>query len=131
MPKSPAILLVEDDVVLSELYQSGLVRAGYRVISATNGTEGLRLALENGIDLVLLDILLPKLDGYELLKKLREDKKTKNLPVIIFSNLSQKEEIERGYKSGADDYIIKTSVTPKELVLRVDALLKKHEAKSQ
>ena len=72
----------------------------------------------------MLDILMPQTDGYEMLKKVKDGPKTKKIPVVIFSNLSQREEIEKGLKLGAKDFIIKTSVTPSEMVSRVKEYLR-------
>ena len=118
------ILVVEDETFLLDLYETKLEQSGYDVIKAENGEEGFSLATLEAPDLILLDILMPKVDGYELLKKLKSDGKTKNIPAIIFSNLSQKEEIEKGLKLGAKDYIIKTSITPTELEAKVKEYLK-------
>lgn len=121
--KKTKILLVEDEAFLLDLYEAKLEEVGYEVIKASNGAEGLSLAQLELPSLILLDILMPQVDGYEMLKQLKADKKTKNIPVIIFSNLSQKEEIEKGLKLGARDYIIKTSVTPTELEAKVKEYL--------
>ena len=94
------------------------------MVKASDGAAGLSLAQIEKPNLILLDILMPKVDGYEMLKKIKNNAKTKKLPVIIFSNLSQKDEIEKGLKLGANDYIIKTSVTPTELAQRVKDYLR-------
>ncbi|MFA6255285.1 MAG: response regulator [Patescibacteria group bacterium] len=118
------ILVVEDESFLLELYEMKLRQVGYEVLKASNGEEGISLARLELPRLILLDILMPKVDGYEMLKELKSDNKTKNIPVIIFSNLSQKEEIEKGLKLGAKDFIIKTSITPTELEVKVKEYLK-------
>jgi DNA-binding response OmpR family regulator len=118
------ILVVEDEASLLDLYQVKLLQEGYEVFVAKNGEEGFDLAKEYIPDLVLLDILMPDVDGYAMLKKVKDDPKTKKVPVIIFSNLSQKEEIEKGLRLGARDFIIKTSVTPGELAVKVKEYLK-------
>jgi DNA-binding response OmpR family regulator len=119
------ILIVEDEQFLLDLYDMKLEQAGFEVIKASNGTQGVSLAQLELPALILLDILMPETDGYEMLKSLKENPKTKNIPVVIFSNLSQREEIEKGLKLGAKDFIIKTSVTPSEIVERVKEYLKK------
>ena len=121
------ILVVEDEPFLLDLYQTKLLQEGYEIFIAQNGAEGIEMAKNHLPDLILLDILMPKVDGYGLLKAIKSDKNTKNIPVIIFSNLSQKEEIEKGLKLGASDYIIKTSVTPTQLAEHVAAFLKKQK----
>lgn len=121
------IFLIEDDQVLLGLYKKSLESADFIVHTAGDGEEGKKLLSSLRPDLILLDILLPRMDGYSFLQWIRSDSKAKDIPVIIFSNLSQKEEIERGYKLGADDYIIKTSITPGDLAKRVKEFL--HEQK--
>ena len=119
------ILVVEDESFLLDLYQIKLEQAGFEVMKAGNGNEGVSLARLEQPGLILLDILMPEIDGYEMLAKIKSDPKTKKIPVIIFSNLSQKEEIEKGLKLGASDYIIKTSITPSQLEQKVKEFLKK------
>lgn len=121
--KKQKILVVEDEEFLLDLYVTKLEQSGYEVVKANNGAEGLSLAQLESPNLILLDILMPQIDGYEMLKRLKIDKKTKNIPAIIFSNLSQKQEIEKGLKLGAKDFIIKTSVTPTELESKVKKYL--------
>jgi len=116
--------VVEDEDFLLDLYNTKLEQEGFDVIKANNGAEGLSLAQLELPSLILLDILMPKVDGYEMLQRIKSDKKTKKIPVIIFSNLSQKKEIEKGLQLGANDYIIKTSVTPTGLVDKVKEFLK-------
>ena len=124
MPKEKTkILLVEDESFLLELYSTKLTQQGYVIFRASNGVEGLEMAAEHLPDLILLDILMPQVDGYTMLKRLKADKKIKHISVIIFSNLSQKYEIEKGLKLGANDFIIKTSVTPTELASKVKEYL--------
>lgn len=114
------ILVVEDETSLRELYRLALEQAGFAVFSASDGEAGFRLAQVERPGLILLDILMPKVDGYHMLKRLKQDPLTKDVPVVIFSNLSQQEEIEKGLKLGAKDFIIKSSITPKELVEKVE-----------
>jgi DNA-binding response OmpR family regulator len=123
--KKMKILVVEDESFLLDLYQIKLEQAGFEVVKAGNGNEGVSLARLEQPGLILLDILMPEIDGYEMLAKIKSDPKTKKIPVIIFSNLSQKEEIEKGLKLGASDYIIKTSITPAQLEEKVKEFLKK------
>ena len=113
------ILIVEDDPFLRELYQLKLSEEGFEVFIAQNGEEGFAAAAREVPELILLDIMMPKVDGYEMLKKVKRDGRTNKIPVIIFSNLSQREEIEKGLRLGADDFIVKTSLTPLQLAARV------------
>ena len=113
------ILVVEDDPLLLDLYRLKLRAEGFAVVTSTNGREGVEAALVSKPELILLDILMPEVDGYAALKKLKSDERTKKIPVIIFSNLSQSWEIEKGLKLGADDFVIKTSLTPAQLAEKV------------
>ena len=117
--EKPTILVVEDDPSLLDLYRLKLREEGYTVVTATNGREGVEAALASQPELVLLHILMPEVDGYAALQQLKADPKTKKIPVIIFSNLSQNWEIEKGLKLGADDFVIKTSLTPAQLAEKV------------
>ena len=117
------ILVVEDDLSISDLYHERLVEDGYQVFTAHNGRDGFSLVGSKKPDLILLDIIMPDVDGYEMLQELKTNKNTKNTPVIIFSNLSQREEIEKGLKLGASDFIIKTSVTPSQMAQKVEEFL--------
>ena len=119
------ILVVEDESFLLDLYQIKLEQSGFEVIKAGNGKEGMSLVRLEQTNLIFIDIFMPQADGYEMLANIKSDPKTKNIPVIIFSNLSQKEEIEKGLQLGASDFIIKTSVTPSQLEARVKEFLKR------
>lgn len=110
-----------------DLYQTKLNQDGFEVIKAENGLAGVSLATLEKPNLILLDILMPQVDGYEMLKRLKANKATARIPIIIFSNLSQRAEIEKGLKLGAKDFIIKTSVTPSEMVDKVKSYLKNNK----
>lgn len=125
--KKIKILVVEDEPSLLELYEMKLNESGYDVVIASNGMEGYGLAELEKPDLILLDILMPEVDGYGMLQKLKESKTTKDIPAIIFSNLSQKEEIEKGLRLGAKDFIIKTSITPTQMEEKVKEFLQKYK----
>ena len=124
MSNNKTILLVEDDAFVSDIYHTKLTEEGYVVIIAENGLEAMKKLGENAPDLILLDIVMPYMDGLEVLNKLKADEKWKQIPVILLTNLSQKEEVEEGLKSGANDYLIKSHFTPSEVVTKVKALLK-------
>jgi len=117
------ILLVEDDEFLSELYATKLTLEGFEVIAATDGKKGLKLALEKRPDLVLLDIILPKLDGFEVLKAIKADPTGKDIPVILLTNLSQRDEVNRGLELGAVDYLIKAHFMPSEVVKKIKLVI--------
>lgn len=117
------ILLVEDDEFLMELYAVKLSMEGFDVLSANDGRKGLRLAKEKIPDLILLDIILPQMDGLEVLKTLKKDPATKKIPVILLTNLSHKEEVQKGFAAGAKDYLIKAHFMPSEVVEKIKKLL--------
>lgn len=122
MPRK--ILIIEDDKFLRELITRKLVNEGYQTIEAVDGEEGVRTAKAEKPDLILLDLILPGIDGFEALARIRKDQETANLPVIILSNLGQKEDIERGLKLGATDYLIKAHFSPGEIIEKVASILK-------
>jgi len=119
------IMIVEDDSFVLDIYQTKLEQEGYDAVPAINGVEALK-KLESEIpDLILLDIVMPYLDGLDVLKKIKEDERLKRVPVILLTNLSQKEQIEKGMGLGADDYLIKSHFTPSEVLAKVRNLLEK------
>jgi len=119
------ILLIEDDLFLIDIYNVKLKASGFSVDVAEDGESGLAKAKENKYDLIILDIVLPGLDGRDVLRKLKSEKDLKNIPVIILSNLGQKNEIEEGMKLGASQYLIKAHYTPSEIVDEIIKILKK------
>ena len=129
MGNNTLIYLVEDDSFIYGMYQTKLKNRGYMVELAVDGESAwARLQQDPLPDLVLLDVVLPKKDGFEILEELRANERTKYLPVILLTNLGQKPDVERGVKLGADDYIIKAHYTPSEVMEKVEKLLKaKHE----
>ena len=118
------ILIVEDDKFLRELITQKLIKEGYETSEAIDGEEGIKKVKEEKPDLVLLDLILPGIDGFEVLSKKREDPALVQIPVIILSNLGQKEDVERGLKLGAIDYLIKAHFTPGEIIEKVKNALK-------
>lgn len=122
------ILIVEDDSFISDMYKAKLEYLGYDIKIAENGKVGLELATSFNPDLILLDIVMPEKDGFELLSDLKKDEKLKDLPVILLTNLGRREDIEKGFKMGANDYIIKAHFTPQEVVEKVNKILKEKKA---
>ena len=118
------ILIIEDDIFLSELMSKKLVEEGFKIINAVDGEEGLIKANDEAPDLILLDLILPGIDGFKVLAQLKEDPKTGSIPVIILSNLGQREDIEKGFELGAVDYLIIAHFTPDDIVERFRAPLK-------
>ncbi len=124
MADKKTIMLVEDDTFVSDIYQTKLEQEGYAVQVAENGLEAMKL-LEKGVpDLVLLDIVMPYMDGMEVLKKMKDDERWKNIPVILLTNLSEREKVEEGLGVGANDYLIKSHFTPSEVIEKIKSLLK-------
>src|SRR3989344_5463292 len=118
MPKQK-IVLIEDDEMLAEVMYSELTEVGFEVFQAFNGNEGLRQVKGKKPDLVLLDIILPEKSGFEVLEKLKKSPDTKNIPVIILSLLGEDEDIKKGLRLGASDYIVKSSHAIAEIVEKV------------
>jgi DNA-binding response OmpR family regulator len=118
------ILIVEDDRFLRELIARKLRNEGYEVLEAVDGEEGLKRIKEEKPDLILLDLILPGIDGFEVLAKAKEDPDTTQIPVIILSNLGQREEVEKGLKLGAIDYLIKAHFTPGEIIEKIKNILR-------
>ncbi len=118
------ILIIEDDKFLRELIAQKLIKEGYDISEAIDGEEGVKKIKEEKPDLILLDLILPGIDGFEVLSKVREDPDMVKIPVIILSNLGQKEDVERGLKLGAVDYLIKAHFTPGEIIEKIKNVLK-------
>jgi DNA-binding response OmpR family regulator len=119
------ILIVEDDRFLRELMVRKLKMENFEVVEAEDGAEGLKKIKEEKPDLVLLDLILPEMDGFEVLEQKRKDEEIKDIPVIILSNLGQKEEIDRGLQLGAKDYLVKAHFSPSEIIEKVKLFLQK------
>lgn len=119
------ILLVEDDSFLLGMYATKFELEGFQVIVAEDGEKAVRVALKELPDIILLDIILPKLNGFEVLKQLKAEAATAKTPVILLTNLSQRDEIEQGLKMGAEDYLIKAHFMPSEVVDKIKKVLNK------
>ena len=117
------IVLVEDDPFLAEIYVLRLEREGFKVIHARSGEEGLKNVLETKPSLVLLDLVLPKMDGFSVLKELKANAVTRTIPVVILTNLGEKSDMEKGKELGAADYVIKAHLTPSEVAKKVKQIL--------
>lgn len=125
MRKVKKILLVEDDQFTRDVYVEMLEDEGYQVSQATDGEEGYQMMKEGGYDLVLLDILLPKLDGFEILKKLKKEKALKkNKGIFLLTNLSEESVLEKIKGIKIDACLIKSDLAPDKLVARVKSFLK-------
>lgn len=117
------VLIVEDDLFLRDLVFQKLQASGFEAHQAADGEEGLKKIIEVKPDLVLLDIILPSIDGFEVLRRKKENPEIASIPVMVLSNLGQKEEIDQGLKLGAKDYMIKAHFTLDEIMLKIKQLL--------
>jgi len=118
------VLLIEDDPSAVRLVSYTLEQEGYEVLTAMNGLEGLNKVREEAPDLLVLDVMLPGLDGFEVCRRLRADEKTAGLPVLMLSAKEQEIDKTTGIKVGADDYLAKPA-DPSEIVARVESLLRR------
>ncbi len=121
--KKIRIALVEDDPFLLSMYSTKFGLEGFKVLSANDGVKGIELITKELPDLVLLDVLMPKKNGFDVLKEVKKNPKTKNIPIILLTNLNQAEEVERGMKLGAVDYLIKAHFMPSEVVDKIKKAL--------
>ena len=117
------ILLIEDDPLLLNMYAAKFELENFNVVTAEDGEKGLKLATSISPDIILLDILLPKINGFEVLKLLKENEEVKNIPVILLTNLSQKDEVKQGLSLGAEDYLIKAHFMPSEVVEKIKKII--------
>ena len=118
-----SILIVEDDKFVRDLYQHEFEKSGYDIKVAEDGEIALKVVKESKFDCILLDVMLPKLDGLEVLRRIKEDSATKNIPVMILSNLGQDEIIRQALQIGAKAYIVKSLYTPSQVVNEIRGLV--------
>ena len=119
------VIIIEDDKFLRELINRKLQSENFETVLAIDGETGLDLIIKENPDIVLLDLILPGINGFEVLTKVKKNEKTKNIPVIILSNLGQKDDIEKGMGIGATDYLVKAHFTPSEIVEKINQILEK------
>lgn len=117
------VALIEDDQMLSEMYQIKFKKDGFKIVSAPDGAEGIALVEQEHPDVILLDVIMPKMDGFHVLKTLRG--KGLDTPIILLTNLGQEEDIQKGRDLGATDYFVKSNFTPEAIVEKVQQVLKK------
>ena len=120
--RKPVVLAADDDADILGLITFRLERSGYTVVQAHDGEEALALARSAKPDLAVLDVMMPKLDGFELTRRLRADEATKMMPIILLTARAQEADVQEGFEAGADDYIRKP-FSSQELRARVQALL--------
>jgi DNA-binding response OmpR family regulator len=118
----PIILIADDDPDILALISFRLERAGYDIVRAVNGEEAVRVALDRRPDVALLDVMMPRVDGYEATRRLRQHRETSHMPIILLTARVQEDDIARGFDAGADDYV-KKPFSPQELGARVQAIL--------
>ena len=123
MAEKTKVLLIEDDKMIIDMYTLKFTQEGYEVFQAENGKDGLASALKNQPDVILLDIILPQMDGFSVLKELKEDNNLKKTPVILLTNLGQDGDVKKGLELGATDYLIKANFTPAQVVDKVKSVL--------
>ncbi len=124
-PTKYHILIVEDDALMSGVLEGNLMERQYQTTVVANAEEARQAMAKKEVDVMLLDIILPGMNGIDFLKELKADEKYNDIPVIIISNLGQKKEVAKGLQAGAVYYIIKANVFPEEIVEQVENALKK------
>lgn len=119
------ILLIEDEFFIRDLYERYLKKSGYEVITAVDGEDGLDKALNNQVDLILLDIMMPKMTGIEVLEKIKQDNSiAKATPVYLLTNQVQESIIKEAFKLGAEGYLIKAQLLPKQIVEEIQNIFR-------
>jgi len=121
--KNKSVLIIEDDPFIADVYVLKLESEGYSVETAEDGVIGLEMLKKKRYDIVLLDIVMPNLDGFKVLERIKMNPEMSKTPVVILTNLSQKKDIQKGLNLGATDYIIKTKFTPTEVVKTINKVL--------
>ncbi|MFA5962301.1 MAG: response regulator [Parcubacteria group bacterium] len=120
-------MIIEDDYFVLDIYHTKLTQEGFEVLDAKDGGEGLeKLRTQEKLpDLILLDIIMPNLGGLDVLGAIKQDERLRNIPIILLTNLSQKDEIDKGLELGATDYLIKSHFTPSEVLEKINSVLSK------
>ena len=122
--KKTKVLIIEDDSYISDMYRIKFESENFETIVANNGIEGIKFLEKVVPDIILLDVVMPKVDGFSVLKEIKKNPKLNKIPVVLLTNLSQKENVERGFELGASSYIIKAHFTPSEVVEKIKEVLK-------
>ncbi|MFC1612790.1 response regulator transcription factor [Patescibacteria group bacterium] len=125
--KRKKILIIEDDQILADMYGLKFKKDGYEVLITENGADGLNLAKTKKPTVILLDIILPQLDGFSILAELKKNATTKKIPVILLTNLGQGGDLEKGKNLGADGYLTKANTTPDEIMKQIKNILENRE----
>lgn len=117
------ILFIEDDPLIVKIYSTRLKADGHEVFSAENGEEGLKVIGECRPDVVVLDVMMPRMDGFAVLEHLRSMDTYKNIPILMYSNLNNEEEIVRAKKAGVTEFIVKANLSPTQMVVKIEQYL--------
>jgi len=117
------VLVVEDDTLLKDMLGQQLTKEGWQVLHATEGEQAIALSVSEKPDVILLDLLLPGMSGFDVLSSIKEKEETKGIPVIILSNLGQQEDIDKGMKLGASDFMIKSNFTLDEVSSKIKEVI--------
>lgn len=117
------ILLVEDDPMIVEMYKNRLEEEGFEVLTTDKGSEVLEIAIKEKPNIVLLDVILPEIDGFSILEMLKNDNHTKNIPVMMLTNLGQEGDQNKGMNLGAVQYFIKSKHTPSDVLVEIRKIL--------
>lgn len=123
MAQKTKVLIVEDEKMLCDMYKTKFEMEGYAVTQALDGREGLDQAKAVKPDIILLDIIMPKLDGFVVLQSLKKEAATKNIPVLLLTNLGQEDDVKKGKTLGAADYFVKANHSPADVVAKVQTIL--------
>lgn len=125
MSKDARILIVDDDMTLRELYEERMKQEGYVILSASDGEEAIEKAVKEKPDLILLDIMMPKINGIDVMKMLREKEETSKIPIIVLTALVQEISKVKDMMKPGDGYLIKSEIMPKDVVAKVEESLAK------
>jgi DNA-binding response OmpR family regulator len=125
------VLVVDDDQTLLDMYKERLVASGYDVITASDGRQALAKAIDYLPHCILLDVLMPQVNGFDVLENIRSTEETKNIPVIMLTALVQDSNRQKGLAEGADDYIIKSETMPGEVIAKIENVIKKRKESLQ
>ena len=130
MPKGSKVLMADDDKMLLDMYKERLELASYVVESCSNGEEALAHVRDFNPDIIMLDVMMPKMNGYETLASLKSDPATKNIPVIMLSALMRDFNREKAVEGGAEDYLIKSEAMPSDVITKIEQVLQKYNQSS-
>ena len=119
----PLILLIESDDFLLNIYKSKLEKESFKVLVAKDGEKGLEMIRKHEPNLILMEAAMPKLDGFEILKKIKKNKKLSQIPVVFLTNLSYKEDVKKAFDLGVDEYLIKAHSSPTEVISKIKKII--------